>query len=139
MYYTQVALMSQYLFAKANIKTAQEKQCEHYNQKHANPETFLVGSKGPRQRFYPKKTTRLQVAWPYTIEKNLGKGAYLLRCDAGESLKRVNGAHMKPYFNPPDGSKQPPNDTNPKSNDSCLSSTPFDPAPSTDNDSYQPN
>ena len=43
---------------------------------------------------------------PYTIEKNLGKGAYLLRHDAGKSSKRMNRAHMKPYFDPPD-------DTNP--------------------------
>ena len=43
---------------------------------------------------------------PYTIEKNLGKGAYLLRHDAGKSSKRMNGAHMKPYFDLPD-------DTNP--------------------------
>ena len=42
---------------------------------------------------------------PYTIENNLGKGAYLLRLDAGESSKRVNGDHMKPYFNLPDGTK----------------------------------
>ena len=44
---------------------------------------------------------------------------------------------MKPYFNPPDGSKQPPNDTNITSNDSCLSGTPLDP-PSTDNDTNSP-
>ena len=30
----------------------------------------------------------------------MGKGAYILQCDAGESSKWVNGAHMKPYFNP---------------------------------------
>lgn len=39
---------------------------------------------------------------------------------------------MKPYFNPPDGSNQPPNDTNTTSND-----RPFDP-PSTDNDTNPP-
>ena len=39
---------------------------------------------------------------------------------------------MKPYFNPPDGSNQPSNDTNTTSND-----RPFDP-PSTDNDTNPP-
>ena len=91
--------------AKANIETAQEKQCEHYNQKHANPEAFLVGSKVLVKDFTRRKRQggKMDFRWlgPYTIEKNLGKGAYLLRCDAGESSKRVNGAHMKPYFNPP--------------------------------------
>ena len=75
---------------------------------------------------------RLQVAWPLHHRKESGKGAYLLRCDAGESSKWVNGAHMKPYFNPPDGSNQPPNDTNTTSNN-----RPFDP-PSTDNDTTPP-
>ena len=44
---------------------------------------------------------------PYTIEKNLGKGAYLLQHDAGKSSKRVNGAHMKPYFDLPDDTNPP--------------------------------
>ena len=122
--------------AKANIETAQEKQCEHYNQKHANPEAFLVGSKVLVKDFTRRKRQggKMDFRWlgPYTIEKNLGKGTYLLRCDAGESSKLVNGAHMKPYFNPPDGSNQPPNDTNTTSND-----RPFDP-PSTDNDTNPP-
>ena len=64
--------------AKANIETAQEKQREHYNQKHANPEAFLVGSKVLIKRFYPKKTTRgqngLQVAWPLHHRKESVKG-----------------------------------------------------------------
>ena len=44
---------------------------------------------------------------PYTIKKNLGKGAYLLRHDTGKSSKQVNSAHMKPYFDPPDDTNPP--------------------------------
>ena len=97
--------------AKANIEAAQEKQREHYNRKHANPEAFLVGSKVLIKDFTRRKRQggKMDFRWlgPYTIEKNLGKGAYLLRHDAGKPSKRVNGAHMKPYFDPPDDTNPP--------------------------------
>ena len=97
--------------AKANIKAAQEKQREHYNRKHANPEAFLVGSKVLIKDFTRRKRQggKMDFRWlgPYTIEKNLGKGAYLLQHDAGKSSKRVNGAHMKPYFDPLDDTNPP--------------------------------
>ena len=93
--------------AKANIEAAQEKQREHYNRKHANPEAFLVGSKVLIKDFTRRKRQggKMDFRWlgPYTIEKR----AYLLRHDAGKSSKRVNGAHMKPYFDLPDDTNPP--------------------------------
>ena len=58
--------------SKSKIEAAQEKQREHYNHKHANPEAFLVGSKVFVKDFSRRKR-QMDLRWlaHYTIEKNL--------------------------------------------------------------------
>ena len=92
--------------AKLNIKEAQKKQKEAYDRKHARPEGFQVGMKVSKKDFCRKKRAngKLDVKYlgPYKITKVLGKGTYSLELasDSLQQVKKVNGAHLKPYVTP---------------------------------------
>lgn len=92
--------------AKLNIKEAQKKQKEAYDRKHARPEGFQVGLKVLKKDFCRKKRAngKLDVKYlgPYIITKVLGKGTYSLELanDSSQQVKKVNGAHLKPYVTP---------------------------------------
>ena len=46
LYYITLSYSSSILEkAKENLKAAQEKQCEDYNRKHANPSVYALGAK----------------------------------------------------------------------------------------------
>ena len=109
--------------AKENIAAAQEKQRAHYNRKHANPTVYQVGSKVLVKDFLRKKRKegKIDHRWlgPYVILKNLGKGMlvgilhynhlyyfehyyfagiYLLQQQSTLNERRVNGSHIKPFY-----------------------------------------
>ena len=88
--------------AKENIKAAQEKQREDYNRKRANPAVYRVGSKVLVKDILRRKRKggKMDHRWlgPYLILKNLGKGTYLLQNEGNKTESKVNGAHIKPFY-----------------------------------------
>jgi hypothetical protein len=90
---------------KDNIKIAQEKQKEQYDQKHCKPPKFAVGTKVLKKDFLRKKRKGggMENKWlgPYIILKDLGKGFYKL-CEiaSGKPIERIHGAHLNIYNSP---------------------------------------
>ena len=96
--------------AKLNIKKAQGKQKEIFDQKYSRPDIFQVGNNVLKEDFRRKKraNAKLDVKYlgPYTITKVLGKGTYSLQliADPSQKVEKVKGAHLKPYSTTPSSS-----------------------------------
>ena len=91
--------------AKSNIKVAQERQKQQYDQKHCRPPKFVVGMKILKKDFLRKKRKGggMDHKWlgPYVIVDDLSKGFFSLRClDTGKKIQRIHGAHLKQYLTP---------------------------------------
>ena len=102
--------------AMSNILIAQQKQKDHYNQKHAKPERLEVDQLVLKKDFTRKKTKggklKERYLGPYAITKVLPHGTYELAepSNRGQTL-RATGAHLKPYNSPdevPDNEYTPP-------------------------------
>ena len=93
--------------AKTKIKVAQEKQKHYYDIKHSKPCVYDVGAKVLLKDFRRKKRKggKLDLKWigPFIIKKSMGKGIYQLSTIDNNTtvVKRVTGAHLKPYNIPP--------------------------------------
>ena len=87
--------------AKLNILQAQQKQKEHYNNKHANPHRYSIGTKVLLKDFKRKETKggKMLIRWKrsYTIVKLLGRGTYMLS-DVNSNTVRVIASHIKPFI-----------------------------------------
>ena len=88
--------------AKENILSAQEKQKEVYDRKHANPEKYQVDSLVLKKNFLRKKKKGGKLDECYTgplkIVKLLPHGVYLVTSvEDPNGVCRVTGAHLKPY------------------------------------------
>ena len=94
--------------AKCKIIEAQKKQKHYYDLKHSKPCLFDVGAQVLLKDFRRKKRKggKLDPKWlgPFSISKDLGKGAYSLTSTDNPSciVKRANGAYLKPYYSPSD-------------------------------------
>ena len=87
--------------AKRNIASAQEKQKQDFDRRHAKPHLFQEGQlvlkkDFLRKRRYAGKLDSRYVG-PYKINKVIGKGTYELVCEDGTTLC-ATGSHLKPYF-----------------------------------------
>ena len=92
--------------AKENILSAQKKQKEVYDKKHAKPHLFEHGQLVLKKDFTRRKRKggKLDSKFigPFVIVKTLGKGTYLLgRPGTSEGTVQATGAHLKPYSTPP--------------------------------------
>lgn len=92
--------------AKENILSAQKKQKEVYDKKHAKPHLFEPGQLVLKKDFTRRKRKggKLDSKFigPFVIVKTLGKGTYLLgRPGTLEGTVQATGAHLKPYSTPP--------------------------------------
>ena len=91
--------------AKSNIKIAQDRQKQQYDQKHCRPPKFAVGMRVLKKDFTRKKRKGggMNHKWlgPYIIIKDLTKGFFSLRSvENGKETKRIHGAHLKEYIVP---------------------------------------
>ncbi|KAL5499988.1 hypothetical protein EMCRGX_G011472 [Ephydatia muelleri] len=104
-----------------NISTAQAKQKLTYDRKHARPCEFQVGALVLRKDFRRKKRKggKMDDKWlgPLLVSSELGKGFYSLSDLDGKStkVKRINGAHLKPYKRSSSGEPSPSTSTTPQS------------------------
>ncbi|KAL5515870.1 hypothetical protein EMCRGX_G001111 [Ephydatia muelleri] len=104
-----------------NISTAQAKQKLTYDRKHARPCEFQVGALVLRKDFRRKKRKggKMDDKWlgPLLVSSELGKGFYSLSDLDGKSIKvkRINGAHLKPYKRSSSGEPSPSTSTTPQS------------------------
>lgn len=99
--------------AKSNIKVAQDRQKQQYDQKHCRPTKFSVGTKVLRKDFLRKKRRGrgMDYKWlcPYVITKDLSKGFFSLRStESGKEVRRIHGAHLKQYVTPPNSPQNEP-------------------------------
>lgn len=100
--------------AKSNIKEAQKKQKHYYDLKHAKPCIFDIGAKVLLKDFTRKKRKggKLDKKWigPFEVQKSLSKGLFVISAidNPSVSVRRVTGAHLKPYLTPP---ASPPKDS----------------------------
>ena len=90
---------------KHNVKVAQLRQKQQYNQKHSKAPKY-EGVKVFKKDFCRKKRKGggLDNKWlgPYEILKDLGKGFFSLKSiESGQVIQRIHGAHLKRYFTPP--------------------------------------
>ena len=96
--------------AKIKIRNAQKKQKFYYDHKHCKPGCFDIGSKVLLKDFSRKKRKggKLDSRWtgPYIIEKNIGKGIYMLSSISNPKLKvkRASACHLKPFKTRPKAS-----------------------------------
>eukprot|EP00731_Ephydatia_muelleri_P000953 Em0001g953a len=103
-----------------NISTAQAKQKLTYDRKHARACEFQVGALVLRKDFRRKKRKggKMDDKWlGLLVSSELGKGFYSLSDLDGKSIKvkRINGAHLKPYKRSSSGEPSPSTSTTPQS------------------------